>query len=106
MKDRNIETPEMLLVTIIRNKALDYLRHKAICISAKQNIEQKYQRELNLRISSLEACNPDDIFSSEIVNIINDTIAKLPEQTRTIFKLSRFENLSQKGDFRKNWLKC
>lgn len=96
MKEKDIETPERFLVSIIRNKALDYLRHKAVVTSVKHDIEQQYQRELDLRVSSLEACNPDDIFSSEIVTIINNTIGKLPEQTRIIFKLSRFDNLSQK----------
>lgn len=56
MKNKVVEKPEALLMTIIRNKALDYLKHQTICISAKQNIEDQHQRELNLRISSLKAC--------------------------------------------------
>lgn len=50
------------------------------------------QRELDIRISTLEACNPEDIFSTEVQQIITDTLALLPEQTRRVFEMSRFEN--------------
>ncbi|WP_373719840.1 sigma factor-like helix-turn-helix DNA-binding protein, partial [Bacteroides heparinolyticus] len=40
----------------------------------------------------LEACNPSDIFSEEVMNIIQNTLQSLPQQTSRIFSLSRFEN--------------
>ena len=51
---------------------------------------------LDYRIASLEACNPEEIFSSEITEILRKTLASLPEQTRRIFILSRFEQKSVK----------
>ena len=90
------ETSEALLLTILRNKALDYLRHKAIHESAIENITELNNRELNIRISTLEACDPEQIFSQEIQTIIYDTLKSLPEQTRRIFEMSRFENKSVK----------
>lgn len=90
------ETSETLLLTILKNKALDYLRHKVIHESAIENIMELNDRELNIRISTLEACDPEEIFSHEIQTIIHNTLQSLPEQTRRIFEMSRFENKTVK----------
>ena len=90
------ETSETLLLTILKNKALDYLRHKVIHESAIENIMELNDRELNIRISTLEACDPVEIFSHEIQTIIHNTLQSLPEQTRRIFEMSRFENKTVK----------
>ena len=82
--------------TILKNKALDYLRHKVIHESAIENIMELNDRELNIRISTLEACDPEEIFSHEIQTIIHNTLQSLPEQTRRIFEMSRFENKTVK----------
>lgn len=42
------ETSETLLLTILKNKALDYLRHKVIHESAIENIMELNDRELNI----------------------------------------------------------
>ena len=54
------------------------------------------QRELSIRISNLENCNPDDIFSSEIRSIVMKTLSQLPEQTKRVFVMSRLENKTGK----------
>lgn len=93
---QEVETSETLLLTILKNKALDYLRHKVIHESAIENIMELNDRELNIRISTLEACDPEEIFSHEIQTIIHNTLQSLPEQTRRIFEMSRFENKTVK----------
>ena len=92
----NNDASEALLLTILKNKALDYLRHKAIHDAAIENMVELNNRELNIRISTLEACNPEEIFSKEIRKIVYQTLETLPEQTRHIFEMSRFENKSAK----------
>ena len=92
----NNDASEALLLTILKNKALDYLRHKAIHDAAIENMVELNNRELNIRISTLEACNPEEIFSKEIQKIVYRTLETLPEQTRHIFEMSRFENRSVK----------
>ena len=92
----NNDASEALLLTILKNKALDYLRHKAIHDAAIENMVELNNRELNIRISTLEACNPEEIFSKEIRKIVYQTLETLPEQTRHIFEMSRFENKSVK----------
>lgn len=90
------EVTEALLLTILKNKALDYLRCKTTHESVIANITELNNRELSIRISTLEACNPEEIFSSEIQLIVQRTLQSLPEQTRHIFEMSRFENKTVK----------
>ena len=81
-----------LLLTILKNKALDYLKHEEVKRSAFEVMADWQQQELSIRMSALEACNPDEIFSEEVEIIISATLSTLSEQTRRAFILSRFEN--------------
>lgn len=90
------EATEALLLSILRNKALDYLRHKAVHNAAIENLEEIKKRELSIRISTLEACDLEEIFREEIRTILQRTLQSLPEQTRRIFEMSRFENKTVK----------
>lgn len=85
-----------LLLTILKNKALDYLKHEEVKYNALEAMADWHRQELSIRISTLEACNPDEIFSDEVEKIVRATLATLPEQTRKAFVLSRFENKSNK----------
>ena len=82
------------ILTIIKNKCLNYLQHKNIKLKAAQEISEHAQWILDTSINTLEACDPDTIFSQEILQIIESTIDKLPIKTKQIFKMSRFEDLS------------
>jgi len=83
-----------LLLTILKNQSLDYLKHEAIRLKVTDNLVSLKNRELELRISTLQACDPDEVFSKEIKVIIANTINSLPKQTHKIFIMSRFENRS------------
>lgn len=95
IKLKEIEYPLALLFSILKNKCLDYLKHEATRQEVLAELSQDGQRELSIRISTLEACEPDQMFSAEIHGIIESTLDSLPEQTRKIFMMSRFENLSR-----------
>ena len=90
------EMTEALLLTILKNKSLDYLRTQACHAEALEKWSEAQNRELNLRITSLDACDPQEIFSQEIMAIFHQTLASLPPQTQQIFRLSRVENKSVK----------
>ena len=96
MKSEKIDYTIPLLLAIIKNKALDYLKHEEVKRSAFENIADWQSQDLHLRISSLEACNPEEIFSSEVEEIIQDTLQKLPAKTTEIFVLSRYDSKSNK----------
>lgn len=84
------------VLTTIKNKCLSHLQH----IRLKEDVEEKLQAhaewKLSSMISSLEACEPEELFSADAERIINETLAALPEQTRKIFIMSRYENKSHK----------
>ena len=71
----------------LRNKALDYLRHESMKQQVITRISEKQNEELALRLSSLEDCNPNEIFSKEVMDIVQRTLQSLPEQTSRIFTL-------------------
>lgn len=85
-----------LLLTIIKNRALNHLAHEQIRLRAEDEINTHKQRELDLRISTLEACEPDSIFNTEIQHIVRKALGKMPEQSRHIFILSRYQNAPNK----------
>lgn len=96
IKTETVEHPHALLVTILRNNALNHLKHLEVKHSAIESITSVMARDLNYRITTLEACDPKEIFSSEITAIVEKTLLSLPEQTRRVFELSRYEHLSVK----------
>jgi len=95
MKLKEIEYPLALLFSILKNKSLDYLKHEATRQEVVSALTLDGQRELSIRISTLEACDPGQMFSTEIQEIIEATLNALPEQTRRVFMMSRFEHLSR-----------
>lgn len=96
MKKESVEKPQALLLTILKNKSLDYLKTQAREQEAFEAMAEWQQRELAIRISTLEACDPESIFSDEIRLILDDTLRKLPDQTRRVFMMSRFDQKSGK----------
>lgn len=84
------------LLTSVRNKALNYLRKQQMISDTHDHLSDHSQRELNFRISTLEACEPKELFTDEIQQILNETLKNLSEQTRIIFIMSRYENKTNK----------
>jgi len=80
------------ILTTIKNKALNHLRHLDIKLEAETEMFNHQTRELNFRIFSLESCDPTDLFSSEMQSIIRKTMNELDEKTKQIFYKSRYEN--------------
>jgi RNA polymerase sigma-70 factor (ECF subfamily) len=80
------------LLTIIKHNCLNHLEHIRIREAASEALKKHAEWELQTRISTLEACEPNDLFSTEIREIVEKTLATLPAQTRQIFIMSRYEN--------------
>ena len=91
----NTNAPGYIL-TIVKNKCLNHLKHKKVKLKAIEELTDHAQWVLNTNINTLEACNPDNIFSKEIQQIIEKTINKQPKRTAQIFRMSRFEHLSHR----------
>jgi RNA polymerase sigma-70 factor (ECF subfamily) len=88
--------PPAYILTIIKNKSLSHLRHEQTISDVNEKLTDHHNWKLNLQIATLEACDPEEIFSAEIQEIVACALAELPEKTRAIFDMSRNENLSHK----------
>lgn len=91
----DIHIPSYLL-TAVKNRALNYLRQVNTKTDTNENLSEHQTRELNFRIASLEACNPSELFTDEIQQIVKSTLDNLSEYTRLIFFMSRYENKTNK----------
>lgn len=92
----NLINTQAFLLTVIKNTSLNYLRHEKMKFHAHESILDKSQRELDFRISTLESCDPDILFSDEVRLLFENTLATLPKQTRAIFSMSRIDEKSNK----------
>lgn len=71
------------LFVLVKNKCLDYLRHKVV--------HNEYKQEIIMKLFSLEQMNYSFTSDEEIERIIVDAINKLPDRCRNIFIKSRIE---------------
>jgi RNA polymerase sigma-70 factor (ECF subfamily) len=84
------------ILTIVKHKCLNHLQHIQVHEAAAEKLKEHADWELCTRIATLEACEPDELFASEIQAIAERTLASMPEQTRQIFVMSRYDNQSYK----------
>lgn len=84
------------VLTIIKHKCLNYLQHIQIREEYTERMKEHAEWELHTRISTLEACEPNELFTAEAEAIVHKTLASFPEQTRQIFMMSRYQNQSHK----------
>jgi RNA polymerase sigma-70 factor (ECF subfamily) len=96
IKIEPIDPVAPFLFTILKNSSLDYLKHQVVRKAVHDAIAESFNRELEIRTTALEACDPSDIFSDEVQKIFESTLNSLPEKTREIFLLSRFGNKPHK----------
>lgn len=67
-------------LTIVKNKCLNHLRSQGVRLRAAEDIHSHGARMLRTRISTLEACNPEELFSEEARRLVNETLDRLPER--------------------------
>lgn len=96
LKEEDIDYSDYLLLSILKNKALNYLKHEAVKAETLHSLTDINRRELEIQISTLQACIPEEIFSKDIKKIIINTLRTFTRQTRRIFILSRFEHKENK----------
>lgn len=96
LKQHPTDKFEGLLLTMLKNTSLNYLKHLAVVKKSNSDILQSYNSELNLRISMLESFDPSQISSKEILKLYKEAMTVLSPKTREIFVESRFDGLSNK----------
>ncbi|MFC2138398.1 RNA polymerase sigma-70 factor [Bacteroidota bacterium] len=87
--DINIETSfKLYLFKSVHNRSLNYLK--------RRKLESECMLSLSNRLKDFYIHHSDEIVNKELDNKINEAIEKMPEQTKKIFKQSRFEGLKYK----------
>jgi len=84
------------ILTAIKNKCLNHLQHIRVKDNVFSEMMTNAQWDLNMRIATLEALEPTEIYTQEIQDVLNKALSKLPEKTQLIFRKSRLEHLSNK----------
>jgi len=83
-------------LTAVKNKCLNHLRAQSVRMRAAEKIQSHDARMLQTRIATLQACDPEELFSEETRRLVQSTLDALPERTREIFIRSRFRGESYK----------
>jgi RNA polymerase sigma-70 factor (ECF subfamily) len=96
LEKETVEYPQALLLSMLKNAALNYLKHQDIQREAMENMAAWMIDDLKYRIDTLEACDPEEIYSVEISEIIEKTLASLPHRTRCVFEMRRCDFLPVK----------
>jgi len=91
-----IENMNAYLFRLVRNKSLDYLRHKLSTEKCNKYVQDSFEIELNLKIQSLDSFDGTFVSGSNMEEIVSDAISSLPARCREIFLLSRIEGLKYK----------
>ena len=65
------------ILEAIKHKCLNYLRHLRVREDVEQRIQEHQQRVNSLRIATLEACDPQEIFSSEAGRLVDEALAMI-----------------------------
>lgn len=73
------------LFSLVKNRSLDYLRHKVVA--------EEYRQELTFKLSALEQLNYTFTSEEDIEQAVTKAIDKLPERCREIFLKSRIEGM-------------
>lgn len=80
----NIHTSlKAYLYRSVNNECLNYLKHR--------NVRNNYEK--NMAITEVSDSSYSKVFYSELESRLKKAINELPEQCRTIFQLSRYEDL-------------
>ena len=90
----HIENINAYLFRLVRNRCLDYLKHKVFEQKYVENVQASFEVELNLKMQSLDRFDVLDIYEgNEMEKLVREAINSLPKQCRAIFLLSRMEGL-------------
>ena len=84
---KNDENILSYLLTARKHKCLKYLEKN-------KSFSELVLWELDFKISALSACDPCELYTNEVQEIVNHTLEKLPSKTRQIFFMNRYEDIS------------
>ena len=66
----HIENVSMYILTVLKHKCLNHLQRQRTWDNLSENMLTDTQWDIQMRISSLEACNPEQLFSDEVQQLL------------------------------------
>lgn len=84
------------LLTMVKHRCLNHLKRQVLEEQIKSDFHFLEEWELQLKITSLEVCNPNMLMSHEIQALVQRALAALPVQTREVLLRSRYHSQSNK----------
>jgi RNA polymerase sigma-70 factor (ECF subfamily) len=81
------------LFRLVKNKCVDYLRHKITVESKKRELQDIHLKEFEYKLLSIEAFDDASMSDEEIERIIHNAIDSLPEKCKEIFVLSKLNGM-------------
>lgn len=93
---KTIDNMDAFLFTLVKNRCLNFLKHNLYINEKKRTLETAEEQEMQMNLYSLQQFDESFLTISEVENLIDEVIGKLPERCREIFILSRMEGLKYK----------
>lgn len=93
-KHEEVECFDSYFYSALKNNCLEWLRKQVRHYEIRNEIYDKAYRLRQYDITSLDAFDPNQIFSNEIRDITIRQLKLLPSRTRNIFLDSRFNSLN------------
>ena len=93
---KTIDNMDAFLFTLVKNRCLNFLKHSLYVNEKKSSIQTVEELEMQMNLYSLQQFDESFLTISDVVNLINEVIDKLPERCKEIFILSRMEGLKYK----------
>lgn len=78
------------VATSVRNNCLNWLNAQTLHLAKLHDIHSLQTRNIVASIRSLNACDPQRLFTDEIRAIVEREMLTMPQVTRQVFELSRF----------------
>ncbi|NDV79312.1 RNA polymerase sigma-70 factor [Dysgonomonas sp. 511] len=84
------------VLTSIKNKCLNHLRDTQLQENILKKMSEYSIWDREMRINSLEACDPEEIYSGELQALLDKALAVMPEKTLAVFMASRYQDKTYK----------
>lgn len=84
------------LFTAVKNRCIDFLRHKTIVQKTTDKLQEDYMKALQIKFQSLETFDEQLFSEPDIETTIQTAIESLPQKCREIFILNKIEGKKQK----------
>lgn len=81
------------LFTLIKNRCIDFYRHKTLMNSKQESLDTLQDRESKLKMEALMQFDENIFTEKEIETLLEKAIESLPEKCRQVFILSRMDGL-------------